>query len=76
VTPRRRRAGGGADGDPRCSLAAPSLESAGAILPETRVSVLGHPLKTAAGVARSRSVAATLHPAAGTTVFSLLGPIV
>lgn len=57
------------------SPAAPSLESAGPILPRTRTAQASHPVKAAGGtyrtfvVARSRSVARTLHPAAGTAVF-------
>ncbi len=57
------------------SLAAPSFHAAGAILPKTRTAVTPRRVRTAAGsldkfvVARSRTVARTLHPAAGTAVF-------
>ncbi len=55
--------------------AAPSLETAGPIMPKTRTALAAKPIKTSAGtfgtfvVARSRSIARTLHPAAGTAVF-------
>ena len=61
--------------------AAPSLETAGPILPKTRTALAARPVKTAAGtfgtfvIARSRSVARTLHPAAGTAVFVPLSAV-
>ncbi len=61
--------------------AAPSLQTAGPIVPKTRTAVAAKPVKTAAGtfstfvVARSRSVARTLHPAAGTAVFVPLSTV-
>jgi hypothetical protein len=61
--------------------AAPSLETAGPILPKTRTALTAQPVKTAAGtfgtfiVARSRSVASSLHPAAGTAVFVPLSTV-
>ena len=57
------------------SPAAPSFATAGPVLPRTRTAVVARPVKTAAGtldrlvLARSRTVARTLHPAAGTAVF-------
>ncbi len=61
--------------------AAPSLETAGPIMPKTRTALAAKPVKTAAGtfstfvVARSRSIARTLHPAAGTAVFVPLSAV-
>jgi hypothetical protein len=61
--------------------AAPSLQTAGPIMPKTRTALAAKPVKTVAGtvgtfvVARSRSVAHTLHPAAGTAVFVPLSTV-
>ncbi len=63
------------------SPAAPSFKAAGPVLPKTRAAVAARPVKTDAGafkrfvVARSRSVARTLHPAAGTAVFVPLSAV-
>jgi hypothetical protein len=60
---------------------APALEGAGPILPKTRTALADRPVKTADGtygrfvVARSRTVARTLHPAAGTAVFVPLSAV-
>ena len=61
--------------------AAPSLQTAGPVLPKTRTALAAKPVKTAAGtfgtfvLARSRSVARALHPAAGTAVFVPLSTV-
>ncbi len=61
--------------------AAPLLKAAGPVLPKTRVLALARPLTTSAGtfrtfvIARTRTVAHTLHPAAGTAVFAPLSAV-
>jgi len=63
------------------SPAAPSLQATGPVLPKTRTAVAARPVKTAAGtldrflLARSRTVARTLHTAAGTAVFVPLSAV-
>jgi hypothetical protein len=62
-------------------LVTPAFKAAGPVLPKTHAAVLARPVRTRAGafkkfiVARSPTVARTLHPAAGTAVFVPLSAV-